>query len=154
MRVIGALGVPCVILTNAAGGINASFATGALMLIDDHINLMGRNPLVGPHDPRLGPRFPDMTEIYSRRLRGLAGDAAAAARHAGRARRLRRGPRSELRDPGRDSRLPHPGRRRRRHVDGARGDRRAAHAASRCSASRASPIRPPASSIARCTTTR
>ena len=79
MRVLGALGVPCVILTNAAGGINASFATGALMLIDDHINLMGRNPLVGPHDPRLGPRFPDMTEIYSRRLRGLAGDAAAAS---------------------------------------------------------------------------
>ena len=78
MRVLGALGVPRVILTNAAGGINASFATGALMLIDDHINLMGRNPLVGPHDPRLGPRFPDMTEVYSRRLRGLAGDAAAA----------------------------------------------------------------------------
>jgi purine-nucleoside phosphorylase len=78
MRVLGALGVPCVILTNAAGAINASFATGALMLIDDHINLMGRNPLAGRHDPRLGPRFPDMTEVYSRRLRGLAGDAAAA----------------------------------------------------------------------------
>jgi purine-nucleoside phosphorylase len=78
MRVIGALAVPHVILTNAAGGINTSFATGALMLIDDHINLMGRNPLVGPHDPRLGVRFPDMTEVYSRRFRGLAVDAAAA----------------------------------------------------------------------------
>lgn len=78
MRVVGALGVPRVILTNAAGGINTAFATGALMLIDDHINLMGRNPLVGPHDARLGPRFPDMTEIYSRRLRGLAADAARA----------------------------------------------------------------------------
>ncbi len=78
MRVIGALGVPHVILTNAAGGINTSFATGALMLIDDHINLMGRNPLVGRHDPRLGARFPDMTEVYSRRLRALATEAAAA----------------------------------------------------------------------------
>ena len=56
MRILCALGVPCVILTNAAGGINASFATGALMLIDNHINLMGRNPLVGPDDPQLGPR--------------------------------------------------------------------------------------------------
>jgi purine-nucleoside phosphorylase len=78
MRVVGALGVPRVILTNAAGGINTSFATGTLMLIDDHINLMGRNPLVGPHDPRLGARFPDMTEVYSRRLRAVATEAAAA----------------------------------------------------------------------------
>jgi purine-nucleoside phosphorylase len=78
LRVIGALGVPRVILTNAAGGINTGFATGALMLIDDHINLMGRNPLVGPHDPRLGARFPDMTEVYSRRLRIVATDAAKA----------------------------------------------------------------------------
>jgi len=78
MRVVGALGVPRVILTNAAGGINTSFATGALMVIDDHINLMGRNPLVGPHDPRLGARFPDMTEVYSRRLRALAHETALA----------------------------------------------------------------------------
>ncbi|MGE0362242.1 MAG: purine-nucleoside phosphorylase [Vicinamibacterales bacterium] len=78
MRVLGALGVPRVILTNAAGAINTGFATGALMIIDDHINLMGRNPLVGPHDPRLGPRFPDMTEVYSRRLRAVADEAAAA----------------------------------------------------------------------------
>ncbi len=78
MRVVGALGVPVVILTNAAGGINTSFATGALMLIDDHINFMGRNPLVGPHDPRLGARFPDMTEVYSRRLRTLAAETALA----------------------------------------------------------------------------
>ncbi|MGD9905494.1 MAG: purine-nucleoside phosphorylase [Vicinamibacterales bacterium] len=80
MRVLGALGIPRVILTNAAGGINTGFATGVLMLIDDHINLMGRNPLVGPHDPRLGLRFPDMTEVYSRRLRGLA---TAVARDRG-----------------------------------------------------------------------
>jgi purine-nucleoside phosphorylase len=64
------------ILTNAAGGINTAFTSGALMVIDDHINLLGSNPLVGPQDDRLGPRFPDMTEVYSRRLRALA-DATA-----------------------------------------------------------------------------
>ena len=78
-RVMGRLGVRQIILTNAAGGINTGFAQGALMIIDDHINLMGANPLVGPNDDRLGPRFPDMTEVYSTRLRGLA-DAAATAR--------------------------------------------------------------------------
>ena len=78
IRVLGRLGVPCVILTNAAGGINTRFAQGALMLIEDHINLMGSNPLVGPNDERLGARFPDMTEVYSTRLRALADEAAAA----------------------------------------------------------------------------
>jgi purine-nucleoside phosphorylase len=78
-RVMGRLGVPSVILTNAAGGINTDFGQGALMVIDDHINLMGSNPLVGPNDDRLGPRFPDMSEVYSHRLRGIADDAAQAA---------------------------------------------------------------------------
>lgn len=78
IRVLAALGVPVVVLTNAAGGINTGFATGALMLIDDHINFMGQNPLVGPHDARLGVRFPDMTEVYSRRLRALAMEAGRA----------------------------------------------------------------------------
>ena len=78
-RVMGRLGVKQIVLTNAAGGINTGFAQGALMIIDDHINLMGANPLVGPNDDRLGPRFPDMTEVYSTRLRGMA-DAAAKAR--------------------------------------------------------------------------
>ncbi|MSO46435.1 MAG: purine-nucleoside phosphorylase [Acidobacteria bacterium] len=78
-RVMGRLGVTQIILTNAAGGINTWFAQGALMIIDDHINLMGTNPLVGPNDDRLGPRFPDMTEVYSKRLRALA-DSAAKAR--------------------------------------------------------------------------
>lgn len=77
-RVMGRLGVRQIILTNAAGGINTGFAQGALMIIDDHINLMGTNPLVGPNDDRLGPRFPDMTEVYSTRLRALAETAAAA----------------------------------------------------------------------------
>lgn len=79
MRVMGRLGVPHVILTNAAGGINTRFGQGTLMLIEDHINLMGNNPLVGSNDERFGPRFPDMSEVYSRRLRALATEAAAAA---------------------------------------------------------------------------
>ncbi|MDP1572556.1 MAG: purine-nucleoside phosphorylase [Vicinamibacterales bacterium] len=79
MRVLGRLQVPRVILTNAAGGVNTRFARGALMLIDDHINLMGGNPLVGPNDARLGPRFPDMSEVYSARLRAIATEAAGEA---------------------------------------------------------------------------
>ena len=79
MRVLGLLGVKTVILTNAAGGINTSFAQGALMLIDDHINLLGTNPLIGPNEHRFGRRFPDMSEVYSRRLRAIAADAASAA---------------------------------------------------------------------------
>lgn len=79
VRVMGALGVPRVFLTNAAGGINKSFATGALMVIDDHINLLGTNPLIGRHDPALGVRFPDMTNIYTPRLRALAAEVASGA---------------------------------------------------------------------------
>jgi len=78
MRVLGRLGVRQVILTNAAGGISPACSRGALMVIDDHINLMGRNPLVGPNDERFGVRFPDMSEVYSKRLRGLADQAAQA----------------------------------------------------------------------------
>ena len=77
-RVMGRLGVKHLILTNAAGGVNTGFSSGALMVIDDHINLQGSNPLVGPNDERLGARFPDMTEVYSRRLRRIADEAAAA----------------------------------------------------------------------------
>jgi len=75
-RVLGQLGVKRLILTNAAGGINTRFSSGALMLITDHINFMGTNPLVGPNDERFGFRFPDMSEVYSSRLRGLAREAA------------------------------------------------------------------------------
>ncbi len=77
-RVLGLLGVRTLILTNAAGGINVLFKPGTLMVIDDHINLMGSNPLVGPNDDRFGPRFPDMTEAYSRRLREIAFESARA----------------------------------------------------------------------------
>jgi purine-nucleoside phosphorylase len=76
VRVLGLLGVTTLILTNAAGGVNTAFAQGALMVIDDHINLMGDNPLVGANDERFGPRFPDMTGVYSARLRAAADDAA------------------------------------------------------------------------------
>jgi purine-nucleoside phosphorylase len=77
-RVIGRLGVKTLLLTNAAGGINTRFGQGALMVIDDHINLLGTNPLIGPNDDRFGLRFPDMSEVYSRRLRRLADEAAKA----------------------------------------------------------------------------
>jgi purine-nucleoside phosphorylase len=76
VRALGRLGVKALILTNAAGGINTSFPVGSLMVIDDHLNLFGTNPLVGPHDDRFGQRFPDMSEIYSRRLRRIADDIA------------------------------------------------------------------------------
>jgi purine-nucleoside phosphorylase len=75
VRVLGLIGVKTLVLTNAAGGVNTGFSQGALMVIDDHLNLMGVNPLVGPNDERFGPRFPDMSEVYSSRLRALA-DAA------------------------------------------------------------------------------
>ncbi len=79
VRVLGRLGVPALVLTNAAGAINLALAPGMLMVIDDHINLTGINPLTGPNDIRFGPRFPDMSEVYSARLRRLADEAARAA---------------------------------------------------------------------------
>jgi purine-nucleoside phosphorylase len=77
-RVMGRLGVAEVVLTNAAGGVSLGLSPGALMVIDDHINLAGSNPLVGPNDERMGPRFPDMSVVYSRRLRALTDEAASA----------------------------------------------------------------------------
>ena len=77
-RVMARLGVKRIILTNAAGGINTTLSQGALMIIDDHINLLGANPLAGPNDDRFGPRFPDMSEVYSARLRYIADEAARA----------------------------------------------------------------------------
>lgn len=80
IRVMARWGVRAVLLTNAAGGINTSFVPGTLMLIDDHINLMGANPLVGPNHDRLGERFPDMSEVYAPSLRDRL---LAAAEDAG-----------------------------------------------------------------------
>jgi purine-nucleoside phosphorylase len=75
-RVIARMGVKALILTNAAGGINTELTPGTLMVMDDHINLLGSNPLVGPNEDAFGARFPDMTEVYSTRLRRLADDVA------------------------------------------------------------------------------
>jgi purine-nucleoside phosphorylase len=72
VRVLGALGVRGIVFTNAAGGINLSLGRGGLMLISDHINLQGSNPLVGANDDKLGPRFPDMSEAYSKCYRAAA----------------------------------------------------------------------------------
>jgi purine-nucleoside phosphorylase len=66
IRTFGALGIKSIVLTNAAGGINVAFNQGALMIISDHLNLMGVNPLRGANDERFGPRFPDMSEVYAR----------------------------------------------------------------------------------------
>lgn len=76
VRVMHALGVKSLVVTNAAGGANPKFAAGNLMLITDHINFMGTNPLIGPNEEDLGPRFPDMTDAYSKEYRTLAKEAA------------------------------------------------------------------------------
>ena len=77
-RVIARLGVKALILTNAAGGVNVALKPGMLMVMDDHINLLGTNPLVGPNEDAFGVRFPDMSEVYSKRLRRIADEVAAA----------------------------------------------------------------------------
>ena len=77
VRVLGAIGVRSMVFTNAAGGINLELERGGLVLISDHINLQGSNPLAGPNDDSLGPRFPDMSEAYSRSYRETAKLVAA-----------------------------------------------------------------------------
>lgn len=76
IRTFGAMGIHRLVLTNAAGGINPNLTTGDLMLISDHINLMLKSPLRGRHDYRLGERFPDMTEVYTREYRQQAQEVA------------------------------------------------------------------------------
>jgi purine-nucleoside phosphorylase len=76
VRVMKELGIETLIVTNAAGGVNESFEPGDLMLISDHINNMGTNPLIGPNNSELGPRFPDLSEAYSKELRNLARETA------------------------------------------------------------------------------
>lgn len=78
VRTFGLLGVKTLVLTNAAGGINVQLTQGALMVISDHLNLMGVNPLRGPNDERFGPRFPDMSAVYSPELQQLVVEEARA----------------------------------------------------------------------------
>lgn len=77
IRVFARMGIKAVILTNAAGGINLGYSQGALVLLRDHINLQGTNPLIGANDDRFGVRFPDMTHAYSRAFREIAREEAA-----------------------------------------------------------------------------
>lgn len=76
-RTVCALGIETLVLTNAAGGINTRFRPGDLMLIEDHINLMGDNPLKGPNLTEMGPRFPDLTEAYSKQCNKILGKSAS-----------------------------------------------------------------------------
>lgn len=76
MRTFFQMGIRAAIITNAAGAINRNYAQGALVVIRDHINLQGTNPLIGPNDPRFGPRFPDMTQAYCKAYRGYAAEEA------------------------------------------------------------------------------
>jgi purine-nucleoside phosphorylase len=80
MRVLGRSGIRALILTNAAGGINVEYGQGALVILRDHINLQGQNPLTGANDERFGLRFPDMSYTYSRRFREIALEEAEKLR--------------------------------------------------------------------------
>jgi purine-nucleoside phosphorylase len=77
VRVLGALGIRSLVVTNASGGINPALEPGQLVLISDHVNLQGTSPLVGPNDEARGPRFPDMSDAYEPELRARAHEAAA-----------------------------------------------------------------------------
>jgi purine-nucleoside phosphorylase len=79
VRTMRVLGAEIVVLTNAAGGVNTVFRPGNLMLITDHLNLTGRNALIGPNEDEFGTRFPDMSAVYSPELQSIARSAAAAA---------------------------------------------------------------------------
>ncbi len=79
VRVAKMLGIQTLLISNACGGLNPNFERGDIMLINDHINFLGDNPLIGPNDPDLGPRFPDMSQPYTKRLLATAEQAALDA---------------------------------------------------------------------------
>ncbi len=126
VRALRAAGAETLVLTNAAGSLHRTMGPGSLMAITDHINLTGLNPLVGPNDDAIGPRFPSLSDTYDP---GLRAELATAAAEQGVT--LHEGvyigvDRPELRDTRRDPRLRDARSRRRGHVDRPRGDRRAA----------------------------
>ena len=79
IRVLAAIGVKTLVLTNAAGGVNLNYKPGTLMLISDHINFSGMNPLIGPNLDKFGPRFPDMSDLYTASLRAAIKEKASDA---------------------------------------------------------------------------
>lgn len=86
IRLMRKLGIDLLILTNASGGLNPDFRTGDIMMLTDHMNFMGTNPLIGPNDDRFGPRFPDISETYSKHYREIAlkvAERAAIPLHSG-----------------------------------------------------------------------
>ena len=105
VRLLHELGVERLVLTNAAGGINPAYTRGALVLIADHINLQGANPLVGANDNLLGPRFPDMTEAYSAQLPADRERNGRGAWDSASRRCVRRAVGSQLRNTSRNSLL-------------------------------------------------
>ena len=127
IRVFGRMGIGAVILTNAAGGINLSYSQGALVLIRDHINLQGANPLVGPNDDRFGVRFPDMTHAYAKEYRADRPGRSRQAEDHFTGGHLRRPARPQLRDSRGDRVSPPHRRRPGGNVDGGRSNRRAPH---------------------------
>ncbi len=98
IRELARRGVRCVILTNAAGAISVDYKPGELVLISDHINLLGSNPLTGANDDLLGPRFPDMSEAYPRDLREIAKQEGPGDRNHAARRDLRSRARPQLRN--------------------------------------------------------
>ena len=125
VRALAAYGITDLLLTNAAGGMNRSFRPGDFMVLTDHINLMGANPLRGGPVPGL-PRFVDLTSAYDPGLRRLLRQAGRAVRREAPDGRLPGGLRAELRDAGGDPRVCPAGRGRGGHEHGAGGDRGAA----------------------------
>ena len=81
VRTMARLGVRCVLLTNAAGGLEPSWSPGDLMIVTDHLNLTGTSPLIGPNDDSVGPRFPDMTHAYDVTLRELLNEVGGRGEH-------------------------------------------------------------------------